>query len=116
MKKLGCSICGYVTRVDEKAIKVTCAECYIAKERPTRITEDERYWRPETFDKIFNLDSWEKQQTQKTWKKAQEMRDGGYSIRHIATKLGSKRSTILRHTVPPKVIMCAKAKMGHLEH
>lgn len=103
MKELGCSVCGYVTRVDEKATKVTCAECYLAKERPTRVENDERYWRPETFDRIFNSDSWKKQQTAKSWKTAQDMRNRGFSIRKIAQKLGSTRTSILRHTVPRKV-------------
>jgi len=104
MKEMGCSVCGYITRVDEKATKVTCAECYIAKERPTRMTEYERYWRPETFDRIFDLDGWEKQQIKKGWETAQEMRYNGWTIRKIARKLGSTRTSVLRHTVGKKVI------------
>jgi len=112
MKEMGCSVCGYITRVDEKATKVTCAECYIAKERPTRMTEYERYWRPETFDRIFNLDKWEKNQVKKTWKSAQDMRNKGFSIRIIAQKLGSTKTSILRHTVPPKVKIYREPKVG----
>jgi len=93
-KYLPCSICGRLHRVDAKCTKVTCAECYIAGESPTRIEDGVVYWRPEAFKKITILRvPYEK----KIWKGAQSLYEKGFSTEEIARRFGVTQRTIVRH-------------------
>jgi len=73
---------------------VTCAECYIAGESPTRIEDGVVYWRPEAFKKITTLRvPYEK----KIWKGAQSLYEKGVSTKEIAKRFGVTRKTLAKH-------------------
>jgi len=93
-KYLPCSICGRLHRVDDKCTKVTCAECYLAGERPIRIEDGIVYWRPEAFKRICNL---RVPHEKKIWKGAQSLKEKGVSTKEIAKKFGVARKTIIKH-------------------
>jgi len=99
MKELPCLICGKIHIVDEKCKKVTCAECYLAGEPPTREENGIVYRRPEAWEKIIG----EYKPKIDIWRSAQKMRNEGLSTREIAKRLSTSQRSIIRHTESLKV-------------
>lgn len=94
MKK-ECYVCGEELEVDEKCTEVVCADCLIAG-LPLYRKDGIEYYSKEAFSKLLG----EYKDEIEVWEDAQQMRDDGLSIRKIAERLSTPKTTIARHTVP----------------
>lgn len=48
------------------------------------------------------VDDWMKTRKKIDWGKAQALRDAGWSLEQIGTEIGAPKTTVCRHTKPPK--------------
>ncbi|TET83074.1 hypothetical protein E3J38_01105 [candidate division TA06 bacterium] len=60
MKELACSICRKVYEVDDEVTKVTCGDCLLAGEPPTRMENGIVYYTPRAYLKLVSagIDTW----------------------------------------------------------
>ena len=56
MKKLRCKFCGKVYEVSDDVKEVICASYLIAREGPIKVEGKTKYWRPEAYKRLVNLD------------------------------------------------------------
>lgn len=97
MKNMDCVICDEPHVVDDEIKKVTCGDCLMAGEGPTRKEKGIWYYGPEAFDRLLGEDK----PDFKRWENAQNLRNEGVSIREIARRLSCSHTTIRRHTGTP---------------
>ena len=94
MKK-ECYICGEELEVDGKCTKVVCGDCLLVGS-PLYRKDGIEYYSKEAFSRLLG----EYKLEPEIWEDAQQMRNDGLSIRKIAERLRTPKTTIARHTVP----------------
>ena len=95
MKELACSICRKIHEVDDEVTKVTCGNCLLVGEPPTRVENGMIYYTPEAYLKLVSagIDTWTLDEDKeagekKLIKRFTRMRKKEDSLVRIQRKLG----------------------------